>query len=151
MKKLLLTMLISGLISFLFGNYVFNVYKNNIEEAIKSASSLYETVYFMQYGSYKNKNDATSNKLDNYLLTVEDGFYKVYIGITKNKENADIIEGIYKEMGNDIYIKEKRIDNLEFLEILSSYDGLLNTKSNEEILGIQKIIIEKYKELVLNE
>lgn len=151
MKKLFITLLVTGLISFLFGNYIFSVYKNNLEDVIKSASSLYETIYMLQYGSYKNKEDALNNDLDNYILEIEEGFYKVYVGITFSRENALKIKEIYKKKGNDIYVKEKLINNLEFLDLLNSYDNLINEKDNNEILSIQNNIIDKYKELILNE
>lgn len=151
MKKFFITLLVTGLISFLFGNYIFRVYRKNIEEVIKSASSTYETIYMLQYGSYKDKEDAIGNKLDNYILEIEDGFYKIYVGATNSKENALKIKEFYKETGNDIYVKEKLINNLEFLDLLYSYDALMNNKDKNEILSIQNNIIDKYKELVLNE
>lgn len=151
MKKLFITLAITGLISFLFGNYIFKVYKSNLEEMIKSASSIYDKVYMIQYGSYKDKEKAINNNLSNYILQLEDGFYKIYIGVALNIETAEKVKKINKEMGNEVYIKEKFIDNLEFIEFLSNNEIGINEKTNDEILNIQNSIIDKYKELKINE
>lgn len=151
MKKLLIILTFTGIISFLFGSYIFNVYKVNMEEVLKKASSTYEPVYMLLYGSYKNKDDAINNGCDNYILIESGGFYKVYIGITKNIEIANKIEEIYKEYGNDIYIKENGVNSLEFIDYLNTHEGGLLNKSNNEILSIENNIIDKYKELILNE
>jgi len=151
MKKLLITLIASGLISFLFGNYIFKTYKSNLEDAIKSVSSIYEKVYMLQYGSYKDKSKATSNNLSNYILEVEEGFYKVYVGITLSEENAKKIKEIYKNLGNDIYIKEKYISNIELYQTLSTYEEKMSLGTKDEILDIQNKIITSYKEVMENE
>ena len=79
MKKLLITLLITSLISFLFGNYIFKVYIKNVKEIVKEASSIYDDVYMLLYGSYNTIEKAKKNNLNNYILKEEDGFYKVYI------------------------------------------------------------------------
>lgn len=151
MKKLFLTLTITGLISFLFGNYIFSVYKKNLENAIKSVSSTYEKVYMLEYGSYKDKNKALNTNLDNYILETQDGFYKVYVGVTLNSELATKIKSIYKKLGNDIYIREKYISSLEFVDYLNNHEVLSDTSSNDEVLIMEEDIINKYKEYVLNE
>ena len=61
MKKLFITIIITGLISFLFGNYIFNVYLKNVKEAIESVTNIYDDVYMLQYGSY-NTIEKAKNK-----------------------------------------------------------------------------------------
>lgn len=151
MKKLFIILAITGIISFLFGNYIFKVYKYNLEELINSASSISEKIYMIQYGSYKTKEKAINNNLDNYILKIEDGFYKVYVGITLNEETGDKIKKIYKGLGEDVYIKEKFVNSLEFIDFLNSHEININEKTNDEILEIEDTIINKYKELKLNE
>ena len=143
MKKLLITLLITSLISFLFGNYIFKVYIKNVKEIVKEASSIYDDVYMLLYGSYNTIEKAKKNNLNNYILKEEDGFYKVYIGVTKSKENA--------EKGNDIYIKEKRISGLEFMDYLYNVDVDFKILTEGEILEIQNNIINKYKECSIDE
>ncbi len=144
MKKLFIMCLISGFISIMFGNYIFNIYKNKLDDTLEVISTN-EKVYMLLYGSYNSKEKVDNLKISDYLLEVDD-FYKVYIGITRTIENANIIKEIHKQLGNDIYIREKIINNLEFLDYLN-YNDNYEKKSNEEILNIQKNIIKKYKEL----
>lgn len=152
MKKLFITLLVTGLISYLFGNYIFTTYKKNLENVVKRVSSTYETVYMLQYGSYKNREKALDNDLEvSYILEKEDGFYKIYIGVTKNLEIANKIRGIYKKTGNDIYIKEKLINDIEFLSFLENYDETILKSNDEETINVENDVINKYKELVLNE
>lgn len=144
MKKLFIMCLISGFISIMFGNYIFNIYKNKLDDTLEVISTN-EKVYMLLYGSYNSKEKVDNLKISDYLLEVDD-FYKVYIGITRTIENANTIKEIHKQLGNDIYIREKIINNLEFLDYLN-YNDNYEKKSNEEILNIQKNIIKKYKEL----
>lgn len=151
MKKLFITIIITGLISFLFGNYIFNVYLKNVKEAIESVTNIYDDVYMLQYGSYNTIEKAKNNNLDNYILKEEDGYYRIYVGITLNEENAKKIKEVYKNKGKDIYIKEKNINSLEFVDYLNNKDISFNNISDDEILKIQNEIINKYKELMQNE
>lgn len=151
MKKLFITIIITGLISFLFGNYIFNVYLKNVKEAIESVTNIYDDVYMLQYGSYNTIEKAKNNDLDNYILKEEDGYYRIYVGITLNEENAKKIKEVYKNKGKDIYIKEKNINSLEFVDYLNNKDISFNNISDDEILKIQNEIINKYKELIQNE
>lgn len=151
MKKLFITIIITGLISFLFGSYIFNVYLKNVKEAIESVTNIYDDVYMLQYGSYNTIEKAKNNDLDNYILKEEDGYYRIYVGITLNEENAKKIKEVYKNKGKDIYIKEKNINSLEFVDYLNNKDISFNNISDDEILKIQNEIINKYKELMQNE
>ena len=105
MKKLFIMCLISGFISVMFGNYIFNIYKNKLDDTLEVISTN-EKVYMLLYGSYNSKEKVDNLKISDYLLEVDD-FYKVYIGITRTIENANIIKEIHKQLGNDIYIREK--------------------------------------------
>ena len=105
----------------------------------------------LQYGSYNTIEKAKNNDLDNYILKEEDGYYRIYVGITLNEENAKKIKEVYKNKGKDIYIKEKNINSLEFVDYLNNKDISFNNISDDEILKIQNEIINKYKELIQNE
>lgn len=146
MKKLFLTCLFTALISILFGNYIFSSYKKSIENII-AASTSSEKVYMILYGSYNSLDKVNNLKIENYILENENGYYKVYVGVTFYLENANKIREIYKENGNSIYIKEKYINNLEFIDYLMNKDSEYLNLSNDEILSRQKDIISKYKEL----
>ena len=52
---------------------------------------------------------------------------------------------------NDIYIKEKRISGLEFMDYLYNVDVDFKILTEGEILEIQNNIINKYKECSIDE
>ena len=113
-----------------------------------------ESVYYLQRGVYSSKNSMLENmqEFENYIYNVEDNKYYTYIGITKNKKNAEKIKGFYKEKGYDIYIKEKITDNQEFLTILGQYDEvLMQTTDEKTIVVICNQILSKYEEMTNNE
>ncbi len=145
MKKLLLTCLFSTIISLLFGNYIFTSYKTATERII-ATSTQSEKVYMLLYGSYNSKEKVDKITIDNYILEEDNGFYKVYIGVSLSLENAKKIKEIYNNLGNSIYIREKYINDFEFIYYLESVDKFDNL-SNDEILSIEDDIIDKYKEI----
>ena len=146
MKKLLLTCLFTAILSILFGAYIFSSYKKSIENII-NASSLNEKVYMLLYGSYNSKEKVDKLTLNNYILEMENGFYKVYVCVNFSLENANKIKEIYKEKGNIIYIREKNISSLEFVDFMQSNDIDFSKLDKEEILSIENNIINKYKEI----
>lgn len=110
------------------------------------------TVYFLQQGVYSTEESVTNNteKLDSKVVVVEDGKYYVYVGITKDLDNATKINNLYKEKGYNLYQKELQVDNYEFINQLEQYDILLNTAStNEEITAVLDTILASFEESVL--
>lgn len=146
MKRLILTCFITTTLSVAFGSYIFSSYKNEVENII-NASLVTENVYMLLYGSYNSKEKTDNLTLENYILEEENGFYKVYVGVTNSIENANILKEIYKEKGNIIYVREKNINNLEFMEYMQREDINFSNLNNDEILSIEKNIINKYKEI----
>lgn len=146
MKKLITTCLFTIILSISFGTYIFSSYKKSIENII-NASLVNEKVYMLLYGSYNSKEKVDKLTLENYILENENGFYKVYVGVNFSLENANKIKEIYKEKGNIIYIREKNISSLEFIDYLQSNDIDFSSLDKEEILSIENNIINKYKEI----
>lgn len=146
MKKLLFTCIFATVISLAFGNYIFSSYKSAAERII-SSSLQSEKVYMMLYGSYNSKEKISKLSLDNYILIEEDGFYKVYVGVSTSLENSNKIKEVYKDLGNSIYIREDYISNLEFIDYLYNKENNFSELSNDEVLSIQNDIINKYKEI----
>ena len=146
MKKLLFTCIFAVTISLAFGNYIFSSYKSQVERII-SSSLQSEKVYMLLYGSYNSKEKINKLSLNNYILIEEDGFYKVYVGVSTSLENSNKIKEIYKELGNSIYIREDNINNLEFIDYLYNKENNFSELSNDEILSIENDIINKYKEI----
>lgn len=149
MKKFIITVLIAILIGYIYGKIVFNQYDKKLEKVFNQT----ETLYFLQQGVYSNKENVLkyANKINYYLVIKDDDFYRVYVGITKNKNNINKIKEIYTNSGNEIYVREIASSNAGFFEVLNQYDMLLESVEGEnQILQIQKQVLSKYEELVIN-
>ena len=111
------------------------------------------TYYFLQEGVYTSDIILKENTedLDVKLIELIDGKYYVYLGITKDEDNAKKIKDIYAEQGYNIYIKEQTLSNEEFANNLTQFDLLLNnTTSTNEILTITEVILANYEEIIKN-
>lgn len=153
MKLKFLFPLISAIvIGFLLGKFMFNQYdsKSKIKTVFNDKG---EKVYFLQQGVYSSKENMEKNtaSFDSYIYDLIDDKYYVYVGITKNEQNVEKLQGFFKDMGYIIYVKEFNIDNVSFLESLENFDTMLsNTDSNKTIKSITSQILSKYEELVQN-
>lgn len=146
MKRFLITILFTTLVSILYGNIIFNVYKKNATNILEVMQSE-EQVYAVLYGSYNSIDKVKNLKLNNYIIENEDGYYRVYVGISKNIENASKIREIYNKLGKGTYIRNVVVDSIDFIDYLNSIEFNLMDKSDDEILKIETDIINKYKEL----
>ncbi len=146
MKKFLGTTLFVMILSITFGNIVFKSYKKNATDLLEVIKNE-EHIYMVLYGSYNNEDKIKTLKLDNYVLENDNGYYRVYVGISKSMENASRIREIYNNLGNSTYIRDMIIDNMDFIDYLYNKELDLNKKSDAEILKIENEIINKYKEL----
>ena len=83
------------------------------------------------------------------VIDEEDG-YHVYAGITSNKNIANRIKEFFKDQGNNIYVKEKYVNNYDFISILNEYEKITDiTNNGEDLMKIEKIIISNYEEMVV--
>ena len=144
--KFLVPILISITIGCFFGKVVFNQYDKNLKPTMSEG----ELVYFLQQGAYSSEENMKKNTtgLEKYIYAKEGNMYKVYVGITKTKENAEKLKEYYNKNGNDIYIKEMTLKNNEFLDDLTQYDKLLEEAKDETAaISVAGQIISKYKEV----
>jgi hypothetical protein len=144
----LIPMILAILTGYLCGEIVYGQYKKNV-------TTFNETnqVFFLQQGVYSSNDSMLSNtkELDSFLNIQENNKYYVYVGITKNSENAQKLKEIYAQKGNDIYIKEINVTNADFISMLIQYDNLIaNITDINEILAIEKSVLSTYEELILN-
>ena len=88
--------------------------------------------------------------LANYIYRKIDDMYYVYVGITKNSDNANKIVSYYKTLGHETIIKKYEISNKSFLQVLENYDKvLLQTNDSTTISSlINQVLIEYEKEEV---
>lgn len=150
--KFLFPLVSAIVIGFLLGKFMFNQYdsKANLKTVFNQKG---EKVYFLQQGVYSSKESMEKNtsSFDSYIYDLIDEKYYVYVGITKNEQNVQKLQGFFKDMGYIIYVKEFNIDNEAFLEALSNYDEmLLNTDSSKTIKTVISQILSKYEELIQN-
>jgi hypothetical protein len=148
MKKLILSIFLAILIGLIFSKIVFNQYNKELVEVFADE----EIIYVFQQGVYSNlENVAKYTKNSNfYIVEEDDPYFRVYVAITKNKQYINKIKEVFIELGNDIYVRELKVNNLAFLELLAQYDKLTaNSETAEQILQIQKQVLSKYEELVI--
>ncbi len=110
-----------------------------------------KTYYFIQEGVYSSKEIMTENTKDIQVKTVDTINNKqyVYLGITRDNNNAKKIKDIYEKKGYQIYIKEQNLSNEEFYNNVTQFDILVNsTDKASEILTIEEVVLANYEELI---
>lgn len=132
-KKFLLILII---ITCLFSCSIFGLYKRK--------SVVKNKYYLLQVGAYKNY-DSISKKTkeyENYLVLKEEDLYKLYIGVTKDKEVYKKLVNLYASTSS-IYKKEITLSNQKFDDTLTKYDSLI--KNSEDIKEINLVIKSELK------
>lgn len=139
------------LVGFFMSNFMFNQYQK--DELLPTSTSK-NMVYFMQIGVYSSLDNMKENlkNIDTYIYEEKNGLYYAYVGMTKDSENLEKIEGYFKSLDYVIYRKEKTVSDAAFIEVLNQYDIMLKqTTDNKTIKAIMSQIISKYEELVLSD
>ncbi len=147
MKK---TFLLGGI--FIALGAVLGVFLNSkYQDKIISTFSEGKIYYFLQEGIYSSKEIMTENTkdLDVKLINEENGKYYVYLGITRDEENAKKIKELYSKKGYQLYIKEVSLTNEEFYNNVTQFDLLIkNTEKESEILTIEEVVLANYEEII---
>ncbi len=132
-KKFILILII---ITCLFSCSIFGLYKRK--------SVVKNKYYLLQVGAYKDY-DSISKKTkeyENYLVLKEEDLYKLYIGVTKDKEVYKKLVNLYANTSS-IYKKEITLSNQKFDDTLTKYDSLI--KNSEDIKEINLVIKSELK------
>lgn len=132
--------------------FLLNQYNN--KSKVTTVFNSGELLYFIEIGVYENESEMKTNssKLLYYIYNIEDNKYHTYVGITKDKNNLEKLKVFFDKKGYSINIRELYLDNDPFIELLTQYDLLINNVKDDEILNaIENQIINKYKELILDE
>jgi len=125
--------------------YGFYQVKENVNEVSHNA-------YAIQYGVYTSADTLkkTISNLDNYVVSLEDGKYYIYLGFTTNYKNLSKMRNIYEDKGIEVYTKEIYISDSEFVSNLEQFDILIDSVSEEDdILSINEAILSTYDEMIL--
>ena len=145
MYKNLLIMFFTILFGVLLGTYIYR--SSNI-----TTDEINNNFYLLQYGVYSNEENMVNNtkNLSDYFYFKDKYGYHVIIGIVENKKNFKKIGDSFGVTEN-IYLKEVKINNMEFIENLRQYENLVSdSNDNNFIINAEKQILSKYEELVLN-
>lgn len=131
------------------GDFIFN----NRELILTSIDTHGEAYYFIQEGVYSDKEilENNLNKIGQKIIDYKNDKFYVYVGITKDKDVANKLQKIYEKKGFHIIQKEKYLENEEFSNNVTQFDLLINaTKSTDEILTIEEVVLANYDELIKN-
>lgn len=150
MKKYLTTIIISLIIGFFLSSFLLKQYNDYNGIAVYNEGYEY---YFLEYGTYKNKQELETSaiNLENYIYRKDKDIYYMYVGITKNKDNASKMKQYYKNKNYEVTTKTFFISNEKFSEIIDNLDNIL-VNSNDEVV-INEIInqgLNKYEEVILS-
>lgn len=145
--KFLIPIALSIVIGLFFGKVFFDNYKSSSLTVFDEK----DKVYMLQIGVYSSEEKMASSfkNYDKFLYIEKDDGIHLYVGITKDKEIASRIKDYYEKKGYSIYIKESILDNQSFLSILGEYDKIIGITGDNDLNGIEEIVISNYKEMVL--
>ncbi len=146
MKKYLLTIIASLLVGFLLSFYILKEYEKTDIFPVFNES---ETAYLIQQGVYSSMESMQENTthLTDYIYSVIDNMYYVYIGISLDSSNVDKIQKYYQSKDIDTIVKTTTLTDQEFIASLRQYDMVLNNTDDEDtIKEICKQVLSKYKE-----
>lgn len=143
--------MIISLASIILGALSAMLLNSTYKEKLINTFSEGKTYYFIQEGVYSSKEIMTENTKDIQVKTVDTINNKqyVYLGITRDNNNAKKIKDIYEKKGYQIYIKEQNLSNEEFYNNVTQFDILVNsTDKDSEILTIEEVVLANYEELI---
>ncbi len=146
MKKYLLTIIVSLLVGFLLSFYMLKEYES---VNIIPVFNVKETAYLVQQGVYSSMESMQENTshLTDYIYSVIDNMYYVYIGISLESDNVNKIQEYYKNKDIKTIIKTTTISDNDLINSLRQYDMVLKeTNAEETIKEIIKQTLSKYKE-----
>ena len=146
MKKYLTTIIISILVGFLLSFYMLKEYES---VNIIPVFNVKETAYLVQQGVYSSMESMQENTshLTDYIYSVIDNMYYVYIGISLESDNVNKIQEYYKNKDIKTIIKTTTISDNDLINSLRQYDMVLKETNEEEtIKEIIKQTLSKYKE-----
>lgn len=150
MKKYFITFILALAIGFFLSSFFLNQYKDY--KGVKVSNSG-EELYFIQYGVFSSLESMEENtiSLENYVYTVENNMYYVYIGISADKDVSQKIAAYYKKIGYETIEKKYLVSNKNFLELLGTYDQIIKGTEDETALSslINQVLI-KYEEVVIH-
>lgn len=150
MKKYFKAILVSLIIGFFLSYFFLTQYKDFKGITVSNEGDEY---YFLSSGKYSNKEEMEKSgvNFENYVYRKDGINYYMYVGITKNKDNAEKMKNYYASKNINVEIKDFYISSNKFKEAIDNLDNIL-INSNDEVV-ITEIInqgLNKYEEIILN-
>lgn len=137
-------------VGFIMGKFMFNQYDfSNAKTVFNDNNKL----KFLEMGNYDTKEamEQAVTSISYYIYTEKDNKFIVYVGITKDSDNLEKLQGYFKEIGYDISVEEIVVTNQEFLEAFNQYELMLKeTSDSKAIETIENKILNMYEEYVIN-
>ena len=132
-RSVLIPLLFAVLLGFYGAKIVYGF--NRVKQSVSNVS---HNAYAIQYGVYTSADtlNKTMSNIDNYVVSMEDGKYYIYIGFTTDSKNLTKIRNVYDELGIDVYIKEVFINNDEFIIVIYRIIYNMKTKEVAEVLNL---------------
>lgn len=149
MKKYIFSISLALIIGMIFGNFFLKQYE--AYEGIKITSNEGETLFFIRYNIYDSIEEMEKGTLTlvNYVYTIIDDKYYVYIGITKRTDNLIKLNNYFSSLGYKTITEEFLITDTDFLLELENFDNILfNTDDSVVISSVSSLVLERYEELV---
>lgn len=145
-KNKLILALSAIILGYLFSNLMFNEYNKKIDSVFAVSTKAY-FLYYKQYPNLDAMADDTKS-LSEYLYIYEQNKYKVYLSISKNKNNIKKVQRIFTKMQINTSVTERIIFSTEFINAINQYDALMNSIDDEKtILNINQKILTNYKQM----
>ena len=150
MKKYFKAILVSLIIGFFLSYFFLTQYKDFKGITVSNEGDEY---YFLSSGKYSSKEEMEKSgvNFENYVYRKDGINYYMYVGITKNKDNAGKMKNYYASKNINVEIKDFYISSNKFKEAIDNLDNIL-INSNDEVV-ITEIInqgLNKYEEIILN-
>ena len=150
MKKYFKAILVSLIIGFFLSYFFLSQYKDFKGITVSAEDEEY---FFLSFGKYSSKEEMENSgvNLENYVYRKDGIYYYMYVGITKNKDNAEKMKKYYEGKSINVEIKDFYISSNKFSEAIDNLDNIL-INSNDEVV-VTEIInqgLNKYEEIILN-
>ncbi len=132
MKKYFMLIMVSIIVGFLLSFFVINQYKDGKGITVYKEG---EELSFFKYGEYKSKEEMENDTitLENYIYKKDNDIYKVYIALTKNKDNIGKIKKYYDKYNLDV--ETFYIVDTDLIKKIENLDNILMTSNDNTVIG----------------
>lgn len=146
MKKYFITIILSILVGFLLSNFILKEYDKDalLLPSIKESTE----AYLIQQGVYSTMESMEENTshLSDYIYSVIDNMYYVYIAMTLDNDNVTKLQEYYNNKGINTIVKTTLLNNSDFINELKQYDSIIKqTNDDETIKEVCKQVLSKYE------